>query len=125
MDKKNTVIGIALLLAAFGAFFYAQKVAPPAPAPASETLREPPPSSTVERAPVTTQPSTGPAAPAITQEVPASTTPLAGLASDNDLQNVVSLGNEHVEVQFTDFGGAIREVGFLEYPAIKDSPAEP
>jgi YidC/Oxa1 family membrane protein insertase len=124
MDKKNTIIGVALLIAAFGAFFYAQKVAPPpAPASASETLREPPPATAAESTPGTTQLSTGPAAPAITQEVPASIAPLAGVASENGLQSVVSLGNDHVEVQFTDFGGAIREVGFLKYPAVKESPA--
>ncbi|HUG10695.1 MAG TPA: membrane protein insertase YidC [Opitutaceae bacterium] len=125
MDKKNTVIGIALLLAAFGAFFYAQKVSPPpAPASQSETLREPPPAAPVESAPTATQPSTGPAAPAISNGALATdTAAIAGLATDNDLQSVVSLGNDHVEVQFTDFGGAIREVGFLQYAAFKDNPA--
>jgi YidC/Oxa1 family membrane protein insertase len=125
MDKKNTIIGVALLIAAFGAFFYAQKVSPPpAPASQSETLREPPAEAPVERAPAAAQPSTGPAAPAIANgAIATDTAPIAGLATDNDLQSVVSLGNDHVEVQFTDFGGAIREVGFLQYPAFKDNPA--
>lgn len=120
MDKKNTIIGVALLAAAAVAFFVSQRMAPPPqPERASETFRTPPRAGTA--APAATE---DPASSAFVPTIAApDKTPIAHLSTDNDMQSVISLGNDHVEVQFTDFGGAIREVGFLKYPALKGSPA--
>lgn len=126
MDKKNTTIGIVLLIAAFAFMFFTQRMAPPPqPASASETYREQAPA---EGAPAQIAPagagSQTPATPAIANGIASGVEKqIADIATDNELQSVVSLGNDHVEVQFTDFGGAIRDVGFLEYPAFKDNPA--
>jgi YidC/Oxa1 family membrane protein insertase len=47
----------------------------------------------------------------------------AAVAKDDGSAKVVTLANDFVEVAFTDFGGAIRDVGFKKYPAIKGEPA--
>jgi len=111
MDKKNTTIGVLLIIAAIASFILAPK-APPRPAPA------------------VTQPSSGVPAVAGTQALsPAASTAFsnnatfAAVAPVDGSARVVTLANDFIEVAFTDFGGAIRDVGFKKYPAVKGESA--
>jgi len=107
MDKKNTTIGIALLLAAFAALYLGQKYAPPpAPRPVA--------------------PAVAPADAPVSPTAPGTAVPsglFAAPTTEPELQEVVSLGNAYVDVAFTEYGGAIRDVSFRKYPAQKSSPA--
>ena len=96
MDKKNTVIGVLLLVAAFGAFYWSSKNAPrPQPRPVETTA----PQETVT-APATGTTETGPVGPT-TPIVPgaASTTPrgqplYAEAQTSVDGDSIITLGNE-------------------------------
>ena len=111
MDKKNTTIGIALLLAAFAALYFGQKYAPP-PAPR--------PVAPMQAAPAATPGTPGAVATPGTAGQPGL---FVAPISEPELQDVVSLANAYVDVTFTEYGGAIREVAFRKYPAQKGSPA--
>ncbi len=118
MDKKNTTIGILLLIGAFaGMIWFRQK---PAPQPAA-----PVPALTQPTAEGSTPAS---AQPAPTAQAPAITPPIANgfyalpSAAPAEAQ-VVTLANAELRVTFTDFGGAIRDVAFLKHPAVKGDPA--
>jgi YidC/Oxa1 family membrane protein insertase len=111
MDKKNTVIGILLLIAAFATLFLGQRFAPPPP---------PAPEIAPAQAPMPTAPNR--ATPA-TQ--PARTSPIetefAALAGSNADDVVSYLENDHIRVEFTNFGGAIGNVSFKKYSLTNDS----
>ena len=106
MDKKNTTIGVLLLLAAFAMIYFSPKAPPPPPAPAPA------------------------AAPAATPAVPgAPVAPLAipafsAVARDSVEATVTKLGNDFIEARFTDTGGALLEVALKKYPKALKS-AEP
>lgn len=114
MDKKNTLIGAVLFIAAFAVFFYTSKHAPQRPTPAQvrqevskQLAAEPAASST-------------PAPGAIVPRVENAT--FATAQADLAGAVVTKLENSFVEVSFTDFGGAIREVAFRKYPAAQGRP---
>ncbi|MFT3783865.1 MAG: membrane protein insertase YidC [Nibricoccus sp.] len=109
MDKKNTIIGVVLLVAAF-AFYLATPKPAPRPAPAAA------PVTNGSTAPVTSPVGT---APAVAGTVPGSTT-FAAVVAENSEASVVTLANDYIDVAFTDFGGAIRDVGLKKFPAVKD-----
>lgn len=121
MDKKNTTIGVLLLLAAFASFYFTA----PKPLP----VTNPPAAADPAAAPVTaggqTAP-TAPAAPASTiSAVPAPAAPnatFAALVGDNTDATVTTLANDFVEIRLTDFGGAIRDVAFKKYALTLGSP---
>jgi YidC/Oxa1 family membrane protein insertase len=48
----------------------------------------------------------------------------AAVVGESDSSKIVTLANEYIEVSFTDFGGAIRDVGLRKHPAVKGK-AEP
>ena len=106
MDKKNTVIGVALLMAAFLSLYIGQRLSPPPP-----------------RAPVVTRPETpapaqaAPANPAAPGEPRPSDATFAAIATDSADATITTLSNEFIEVRLTDFGGAIRDVAFKKYAA--------
>ena len=112
MDKKNTIIGVGLLLAAFVAMFFANKnqprYVPPAPS-AATTAATPEAAASSSVAPVATPP-----AGARIYALP---------AGSPDDQQVVALANEFLEVTFSNYGGAIRDVAFLKHPAVKGARA--
>ena len=122
MDKKNTVIGVLLLVAAFGAFYWSSKNAPrPQPRPVETTA----PQETVT-APATGSAEPGPVGPT-TPIVPGATTssprgqPLyAEAQGEADGDSIITLGNEYVAVEFTSLGGAIRDVQLKKFAAVKD-----
>src|ERR1035437_657809 len=107
MDKKNTTIGVLLIIAAIASFILAPK-APPRPAP------------------VMAQPTAGSPAIAGVAAAPAispSDATFAAVAKDDGSAKVITLANDFIEVAFTDMGGAIRDVGFKKYPAVKGESA--
>jgi len=112
MDKKNTTIGILCALAAIACFYFAPK-APPRPAPTA-----------VQPAAATAagNPAPGSAVAALPAVSPSDAT-FAAVAKVDGSARVVTLTNDFIEVAFTDFGGAIRDVGFKKYPAVKGEPA--
>jgi len=111
MDKKNTVIGAALLVAAFVSLYVGQRFAPPPPrAPVVSQRSAPAAISTVPAN------STAPAAPA-----PADAT-FAAIATDNAGATITTLANDFIEVRLTDFGGAIRDVAFKKFAAELGQP---
>jgi YidC/Oxa1 family membrane protein insertase len=120
VDKKNTFIGALLFIAAFCILIYSQKYAPKRPAPAeiqrevSREIASNPPSATVPGA------QGSPQAPAIqaSSGEPAFTTAQA----DQSGAAVTQLSNGFVEVNFTEAGGAIRDVAFKKYPAALHRP---
>ena len=121
MDKKNTVIGVLLIAAAFVFMFMQPKAPPPAPKPAPAQVAAP----TVSSAATPTVPAAVSAAAPSTPSAAINTPAFAAIASDATGANVVSLANDFVEVSFTDLGGAVRDVAFkkrdqkgrLVYPA--------
>jgi YidC/Oxa1 family membrane protein insertase len=120
MDKKNTFIGVALLVAAFALMFLAPKSPPPAaPLPPAATpasaspAATPPPAAAPAGAPGTATSAGAPVAPA---------TLLAAANREPGDARTTVLENEFIRVDFTDFGGAIRQVAFKKYPALQDQP---
>jgi YidC/Oxa1 family membrane protein insertase len=118
MDKKNTTIGVLLLIAAFASFYF---TAPkPQPVPATPAATE----TTAAPATPAGQPAVGttPAAPASTiQAVAAPNATFAALVADNADATVTTLANDFIELRLTDFGGAIRDVAFKKYANVLGS----
>lgn len=115
MDKKNTVIGVLLLVVAFAMLIYGSKRTPPPP-PAPEVgkggLTNPSPANNQAPGPLTSAlPATSPANAAF-----------AAVTEVDSSAKRVTLANDFVEVRFTDFGGAIEGVALKKYPAIKGQP---
>ena len=113
MDKKNTTIGVVLLLAALASFFYSAKYAPQQPVKAPGTPES------VSGSPLpgdTNAPAAGPLTPAQAAVLPAS--PSASLAP----AEFVTLSNEFIEVKFTNHGGAIDSIGLKKHLAEKGRP---
>ncbi len=108
MDKKNTAIGIFFIIAALLSMWFGSRLAPsqpnapatPATAPGSTTLPE-------SAQPVGVTPA----------QVPSSA--FAAVSSDAVEAKIVTLENEFVAVNFTNFGGAIRDIALKKYPAEK------
>ena len=114
MDKKNTVIGVALIAAAIAYMFWMQQSAPPAPlpsaAPAAQAASATPAATS---GPASASASAAPAAVA----APVTNTAFASARADSAGATVTTLGNSFVEVRFTDSGGAIRDVAFKKHDA--------
>lgn len=103
MDKKNTFIGILLIIGAIASLYIGQKYSPQPQNPAAvrqAVSRELPPAPA------------GP--PSITAE--GSGAVFASAAGDGKGARITVLENDHIQVRFTDFGGAIRDVALKEYP---------
>ncbi len=110
MDKKNTVIGVLLIIAAMLAFYYSAKFAP-----------QPPPQPTIETAPTTNPiarnqaPAGGPASS------PHDATLRAPARSAVPMEFTV-LRNEFIEVKLTNAGGSIDSIALLKHAAVKGNP---
>lgn len=115
MDKKNTVIGVMLLIAAFATLFIGQRYAPePPPAPEVAPAQAPLPTTGNQAAP-SNQPSVA------SDGVPPLQTEFAALANDNEDEIETVLENDHIRVTFTNLGGAIGNVAFRHYAQTLDS----
>ncbi|MEN9636726.1 MAG: hypothetical protein RL077_5130 [Verrucomicrobiota bacterium] len=105
MDKKNFTIGGILLVAAFALLYFGPKSTPPArPRPA-------PPA-------VTTNGSTPTIAGAVpTAPTPPPNTAFAAVNRDSAEATLTKLANGVIEARFTDSGGALLEVAFIQRDA--------
>jgi len=116
MDKKNTIIGVALLLVALFLMFKQGKQAQEdaarqqaaQEADAEEAAKSAPAASSQGEGETSSQPS--PAVAASASAVPAVGHAKVEVNGDKAGETVVSLENGLYEVRFTNFGGAIREV---------------
>jgi YidC/Oxa1 family membrane protein insertase len=114
MDKKNTIIGVLLLLAAFASLYLGQRFQPTPPPPAPEIARP--------GAPMPGSPNVAPTSGAMGSGTVVPETAFAELASENRSANVTSLENDFIVARFSNFGGALLEVAFKKYAASIDSP---
>ena len=106
MDKKNTTIGVVLLIAAMASFYFSARYGPRPPAPLPVT---PAPAESAAPSPAT------PGAPAATA-MTAVTYPAVGLAE------TVTLANDFIIVTLTNHGGAIDSVSLKKHLAVQDQP---
>ncbi|MBA3848469.1 MAG: hypothetical protein C0502_00555 [Opitutus sp.] len=110
MDKKNTVIGVLLIIAAVVSFYFSAKMAPqPAPRPAIETAPVANPIAQNQA------PAPGPAS---SPHDAAFTAPVKTGAPAEFL----TLKNDHVAVRFTTAGGAIASIELQKHAAVLGLP---
>jgi YidC/Oxa1 family membrane protein insertase len=110
MDKKNFTIGILFFVAAFAIF----QLAPHAPQPA-------PPSPSVGNIAnpiVSNQAGAATNAPATSPD----DATFAAVQKDSAGETITHLANDFIDVAFTDYGGAIKDVALRKYPAQVDKP---
>ncbi len=126
MDKKNTTIGVLLILAAFASVLYFAPKPTPPPAGGSTT----PPAAAVTgvplpeaAAPLSAASANTTAATPLPATAPAPVSDLAAVARDSADATITTLANDYVEVRLTDFGGAIRDVAMKKYLAVQGEPA--
>ena len=112
MDKKNTTIGVLLLMAAFASVYLGQHNAPPRPTEPLPTANQ----TTSESAAVQ-----APTAPTASSTLSANT-PFAVAAPAAAAASTARLENEFVVVNFTNQGGAVRDVALKKYAAVIDRP---
>ena len=106
MDKKNTVIGVLLLMAAMY-FMYDSSVKEAAAersARAARAERMAAPSETAKAVPARKAPKQSPFAP-----------------DENIPEKIVSLENDKIRINFTNKGGAIKNVELRDYPKAQGS----
>jgi YidC/Oxa1 family membrane protein insertase len=108
VDKKNTIFGVVLFVAAFGVLMYSQRFAPQRPAPAeirTEVNKQLAKEGQVPLAASATDMAT-----------------FTTVQSEKSDASVTTLSNSFIEVNFSDFGGSIRDVAFRKYPAALHRP---
>ncbi|MDA0347603.1 MAG: membrane protein insertase YidC [Verrucomicrobia bacterium] len=118
MDKKNTLLGVLFLLAAFAVMALMNKNANNAPQPEPRSVTDSPGSETSPSAranspspePIAKQANATAAAIAETIEV-----------TEAAIEELSYLENDLIEVIFTNQGGAIKKVAMKEYEAVKNS----
>jgi YidC/Oxa1 family membrane protein insertase len=109
MDKKNTVIGVLLIIAAMVSFYFSAKLAPqPAPRPATET------SPLTNPLAQNQAPAPGPASSPHDAELKA--------GSSTAPAEVVTLQNDFIAVRFTNAGAAIDSVELKKHDAVLGQP---
>ena len=111
MDKKNTIIGVLLLVAALAGFYFSARFAPPAPAR--------PPINAPSGSPLAKN-EAPPAGPASS---PSDAILTAGKSSSSTPAEYVTLANDFLEVKLTNHGGAIETIGLKKYLAEQGKPA--
>ena len=113
MDKKNTVIGVLLLIAAAASFYLSARYAP-----------QPPPAPVVTSSGTTGNPIAKNEAPAAgPAHSPGNATLSATVAPASGTAKTVELANDYIVATFTDLGGAIDSVGLKKHTAVKGEPA--
>ncbi|MDR0902157.1 MAG: membrane protein insertase YidC [Opitutaceae bacterium] len=110
MDKKNTLIGLLLLVSAFAVMYLGQNAAPTSPAP--EITR-----------PVGENQAPGPAQSTLPASSPANAA-FAALAETSADASFVTLSNDFISARFTNYGGALGDVALKKYSRSEKS-AEP
>lgn len=116
MDKKNTVIGVLLIAAAIASMYLGNR----------NSMQRPTPEALRRAAPQQTQ-----AAPAQEAFVPPGLqNEIVSANADHNGEKITTLENSFIQVRFTDYGGAIRDValthrlkgGLYQYPEKRDEP---
>ena len=121
MDKKNTIIGALLIAGAF-VFMLLQPKPTPLPPSAAKPAATAPAVATTAGAP--NIPTPAPAVPTPAAAInPANIPAFANVVQEASRASVTTLSNDFVEVHFTDFGGAIRDVALKKYPSALGNPA--
>jgi YidC/Oxa1 family membrane protein insertase len=110
MDKKNLTIGILFFLAAFVIL----RLAPHAPQPA-------PPSPSLGNVTNPLAPNQAGAAANAPATSPDDAT-FAAVQQDSAGETITHLANDFIDVAFTDYGGAIKDVALKKYPAVFGRP---
>lgn len=119
MDKKNLIIGVALLIAAFASIMLTPKPVAPTPAP---TQAPPAPASPTTATPAGT--STAPTTPSgVATNYTAPTTEIKALNKEAVDAKVNLLANNFVEIRLSNYGGAISEVALRKFAETLDSKA--
>jgi len=103
VDKKNTFIAVVLIMAAFACYFISSRYAPPSTSPAA-----------IRQAVVQQNAAAGETPP---PPLSGAQTSFASAVNEHAGAVVTQLENDFIRVQFTNFGGAIRDVAFKKYPA--------
>src|SRR6267154_3028744 len=109
MDKKNLTIGILFFLAAFVILQFAPHAPQLAPASPSIGNNANPPAP--NQAGAATAPATSP-----------DDATFAAVQKDAAGETITHLANDYIDVAFTDYGGAIKEIALKKYPAGVDKP---
>jgi len=110
MDKKNTTIGVLLLIAAMASFYFSARYAPRPPAPLPVT-------------PAPAETSAASAAAPGQANVPAVTSLTSVTHSDVGLAETVTLANDFIIVTLTNHGGAIDSVALKKHLAVQGQPS--
>ena len=115
MDKKNMIIGVALLIAAFASMMLTPKATPPPAVPATATQSTPASATTPASTPIYTDANAiAPRPGTRTTEISAITKTAAGVKID-------LLANNFVEIRLSNYGGAIKEVALRKFAETLDS----
>lgn len=114
MDKKNTTIGVLLLVAAMASFYFSARYGPKPPAPLPAT----PPAGESTTAPTPSTTGTSPVSAGATAPR------AAGAVSDAALgeAQTTTLANDLMIVTFTNHGGAIDHVALKKHLAVQGQP---
>lgn len=112
MDKKNTVIGVLLLVAAMASFMLVPKYSPPPPQPPASTTATADGPLAINQAPT---PGAARSPDDVTLTGPS--TPVAGPAE------FVTLRNEFIAVKLTSLGGAIDSIALQKHAAERGKEA--
>ena len=113
MDKKNTFFGVLLLIAAVLSMVISARYSAQHPTPAAERKEfaaQTAAATPAASGPVETTPGGSQAA-------------FAAAASDYAGAKITTLENGFIQVRFTDFGGAVRDVALKKYPAVLGDPS--
>lgn len=110
MDKKNTVIGVILLIGAMLSFYYSARLAP-----------QPPPRPVIETSPATNPLAANQATPEGPARSPADTA-LSAPSRPAVLAEFTTLRNDHIAVKFTSAGGAIDSIALEKHARELGSP---
>jgi YidC/Oxa1 family membrane protein insertase len=113
MDKKNLTLGILFMVAAFATLMIGARNQPPIPQPAAVPAA--PAGESVDPA------APGPA-PVMSAPTASGSSAFAALSETRADTQITELVNDYIRVRFTDFGGAIQDVAFNKYPALRGSP---
>jgi YidC/Oxa1 family membrane protein insertase len=115
MDKKNTVIGVLLLIAAMASFYFSARYAPQQPVRPTVTAPATSGSPLATNQAPASGPASSPSDATLTASAPASLAPA----------EFVTLANEFIEVKFTNHGGAIDSIALLKKSAHLDARGQP
>ncbi len=117
MDKKNTVIGVALLIAAFASIYLTGKFSPPPPVAPAPTVTAP-----TVAAPSATAPAASANQPAALSATNPANAAFTAVSADASGAKITTLENEFIRVGFTNLGGAISDVALKKFPVEIGSP---